>query len=149
MATVLAAAVNVVGDLALCSGLGLGIAGAAWATVAAQAAAAAVIVAQMGHAAPPPNSRPALLSALPLRVPAWAVWARFARIGGPVAVVICLKVSCALRLHFDCRLHTPIRLKRNSLHPGQATPLPASPASAVLRPSLLHERTHGRHRTGV
>ena len=43
-ATALAAGVNLVGDAVLCLGLGWGIAGAAWATVAAQAAAATVLL---------------------------------------------------------------------------------------------------------
>jgi Na+-driven multidrug efflux pump len=89
-AVVLAAAVNLVGDVVLCFGLGWGIAGAAAATVASQAAAAAVLLARLLRAAP---GRPALLAALPTRPPGGDALLRFARLGGPVAGVIFIKVA--------------------------------------------------------
>lgn len=131
LATMVAAALNLVGDVLLCVyPFKLGIAGAAWATVAAQAvrpappgqeppktqlcAAAAARTAPALTAAPPlprarlqgatatvlwqlrrpsaSGSRPALLDALPLRLPTADVWWRFVTLGGPVAIVIFLKV---------------------------------------------------------
>ena len=91
-ATATAAGVNLVGDLVLCCGLGLGIGGAAWATVAAQLAAATVIVHRISQPCAQ-TGRPALFRRFPTAPPPLAVWARFAAIGWPVAAVICLKIS--------------------------------------------------------
>jgi Na+-driven multidrug efflux pump len=89
-AVLLASVVNLVGDVVLCVGLGWGIAGAAAATAAAQAAAAAVLLRRLLRPAP---GRPPLLAALPTRPPGGDALLRFARLGGPVAGVIIIKVA--------------------------------------------------------
>ncbi len=89
LAVALACLVNLVGDCVLCFGLGWGIAGAAAATVASQAVAAAVLIARLLRPGP---GRPPLLTALPSRLPSAAALLRFARLGGPVAGVIGIKV---------------------------------------------------------
>ena len=89
-AIALAAAVNLVGDAVLVLGLGQGIAGAAWATVASQAVAAAVLMLRLLRPGP---GRPALLTRLPLRLPSGDTLLRFGRLGLPIASSIFIKVA--------------------------------------------------------
>ena len=89
-AIALAAGVNLVGDAVLVLGLGQGIAGAAWATVASQAAAATVLLLRLLRPGP---GRPALLTRLPLRLPNGDALLRFGRLGLPIASSIFLKVA--------------------------------------------------------
>jgi len=90
-AVILACAVNLAGDALLCLGLGMGVAGAAWATVAAQLAAAAVLLSRLLR--PGVMGSQPLLPALPRKLPSLASARRFAALGGPVAGVILTKVA--------------------------------------------------------
>lgn len=89
-AIALAAGVNLVGDAVLVLGLGQGIGGAAWATVASQAAAAAVLLHRLLRPGP---GRPALLTRLPLRLPSADALVRYWRLGLPIAASIAVKVA--------------------------------------------------------
>lgn len=90
-AVILACAVNLAGDALLCLGCGMGVAGAAWATVAAQVGAAALLLSRLLR--PGVLGSQPLLPALPRRLPSLAAAGRFARLGGPVAGVILTKVA--------------------------------------------------------
>ena len=86
-----AAVVNLLGDFVLCVVLPFGAAGAAWATVASQAFAAVVITSQLRVQAP--GGQPSLLGAQRLSWPPRPeAVLRFARIGGPVCVLIAIKI---------------------------------------------------------
>lgn len=92
----LAAAANLVGDLLLCYGLGLGLAGAAWATTLSQALAAVVIVCAAQRESILPSG-PRLLPSppAPLVPPAAQLRAQWA-IGGPVCALIAVKARTVL-----------------------------------------------------
>jgi len=81
---------NFAGDILLCCGFGLGLAGAAWATVASQVVAAAIILQRLVQPFAP-GVMP-LLAGLPSLLPAADSILRFLRIGGPVCVLIGIKV---------------------------------------------------------
>jgi len=85
-----AAVTNLVGDLVLCSYFGMGLAGAAWATVISQLVAACIIVRRLTQPVAP-GEMP-LLVTLPSLLPSPESLFRFLRIGGPVAVLIGIKV---------------------------------------------------------
>ena len=86
-----ASVVNLLGDFVLCVVLPFGAAGAAWATVASQAFAAVVITSQLRVQAP--GGQPSLLGAQRLSWPPRPeAVLRFARIGGPVCVLIAIKI---------------------------------------------------------
>ena len=86
-----ASVVNLVGDLLFCIVLPFGAAGAAWATVASQAIAAAVITSQLRVQAP--GGQPSLLGAQRLGWPPRPeAVLRMARLGGPVCVLIAIKI---------------------------------------------------------
>jgi Na+-driven multidrug efflux pump len=86
-----ASIVNLAGDLLLCCVLHRGVAGAAWATIASQCVAAAVIVSRLR--VPTTPGQPPLLGASAV---AWwprnAAVVRMLRVGGPVCLLILLKV---------------------------------------------------------
>lgn len=87
-----ASLVNLLGDLLLCCVFHLGAVGAAWATVASQAVGTAIVLSRLY--APLAPGQPPLLDAA-TRVAWWpsrAAAVRLLRIGGPVCVLIILKV---------------------------------------------------------
>jgi Na+-driven multidrug efflux pump len=91
LAVAVASCVNLAGDLLLCCGLGLGVAGAAWATVASQVVASAVIVSRLSVPAAP--GVPPLLAASAMTwLPRRAAVVAMLRVGGPVCLLIILKV---------------------------------------------------------
>lgn len=91
LATVLAALVNLAGDVVLVCWCGYGLAGAAAATAASQLCCTAVLLRKLLQPLPSVGA-PAPLSELPSRLPTRAAVVEMAKLGGPVAIVIIIKV---------------------------------------------------------
>jgi Na+-driven multidrug efflux pump len=87
----IASVVNLAGDLLLCCVLHYGVAGAAWATIASQFVAAAVIVSRL-RLPTSPGQPPLLGSSAVALWPRNAAVVRMLRVGGPVCLLILLKV---------------------------------------------------------
>lgn len=90
LTVLVAAGVNLLGDLVLCVGLGQGLAGAAWATTLSQYVAAALILSRLRL--PRPGNQPPLLVSRPPLIPSAAAVARLLAVGAPVALLILIKV---------------------------------------------------------
>jgi putative MATE family efflux protein len=86
----ISSACNLAGDLVLCWVFGMGLAGAAWATVASQVVAAAIILCCLLR--PYAAGQPALLATPPSLLPSHTSCLRFLRVGGPVCVLIAVKI---------------------------------------------------------
>jgi Na+-driven multidrug efflux pump len=102
LAVAVAAVANLAGDLFLVVAAGWGIAGAAWATVAAQASMSVALVVLLLRGGRPATekgfhkrkktSAPPRLNAFPLYVPKWKDTFRFLTIAGPVFYLNAIKI---------------------------------------------------------